>query len=149
MPPAMRTLPSGSSVALWPERGLSIGAAAASDPACECEGSDARNAVAPPATLRVMQRMRSRRDLVMTSSWKIRRGATAQVSKTLRSHQLLGLARFVLDDIARHCAGGHGQRRREIHLARPAAPGEGAGLRADYDLIGTRGNSGAGVDAGA
>src|ERR1700722_602578 len=61
MPPAMRTVPSGSSVALWSERGLSIGVAGRTEPGfivgaiaptvCARETSEAtRTAVAIIAT---------------------------------------------------------------------------------------------------
>src|SRR5579859_5639757 len=45
---------------------------------------------------------------------------------------------MVFDDIPRHRARSHGERRCQIHLARPAASGKVAVLRADHHLIGAR-----------
>src|SRR5208282_3850570 len=56
---------------------------------------------------------------------------------------------FVLDNVPRHRACGHGQRRRQIHLARPAASRKISVLRADHDLVGTRRYSRPGIDARA
>src|SRR5664280_3421925 len=57
--------------------------------------------------------------------------------------------RFVLDNVAGDGAGRHSQRARQIHLPRTAAPGKVPVLRADYHLVGTRGNTRSSVDAGA
>src|ERR1035441_256938 len=57
--------------------------------------------------------------------------------------------RFVLDNVAGDGAGRHGQRARQIHLPRTAAPGEVSVLRADYHLVGTRGNTRSSVDTSA
>ena len=55
----------------------------------------------------------------------------------------------VFHDVARDCAGRDCEGRRQIHLAGTAAAGEVAVLRADHNLVGTRGNARAGVDAGS
>src|SRR5271166_5167400 len=55
--------------------------------------------------------------------------------------------RVVLNNVPSHRARSHGQRGCQIHLAWPAASGEVPVLRADHDLIGTRGYSRSRVDA--
>ena len=62
------------------------------------------------------------------------------------SHRVRG---FVRDNVSRHRARGHGQRRRQVHLSGPAASGKVSVLRADHDLIGTRRYSRPGIDARA
>src|SRR5580698_8355310 len=57
--------------------------------------------------------------------------------------------RLVLHDVAGNRAGRHRQRTRQVHLARTAASGEVAVLRADHHLRGTRGDARPGIDAGA
>src|SRR5579863_51315 len=118
MPPAIRTLPSGSSVALWPERGLSIGPAAAIDPTRVVDGCDARKAIALSASV-MMQATNSRRERIMMSSSG---GQTLRVVVSehipregayrgkLCSHQVSFFARLVLDDVARDRAGRDRQR---------------------------------------
>src|SRR5579871_4143141 len=75
----------------------------------------------------------------------------AKVSRSsLRHRRRLALAgRLVLDDIAGERTGGHRQRTRQVHLPRPAAPGEVAVLRADDDLVRARRNARPGIDARA
>ncbi len=68
MPPTIRTFPFGRSVAVWPERGVSIGEAAVIDPADDGEGIEARNAAAARAKLMVMVVTRSRQERFMVSS---------------------------------------------------------------------------------
>src|SRR5260370_23235099 len=67
----------------------------------------------------------------------------------LRRNQFAFLARLVLYDVPCHGARGHGQRAAQIHLTRTAAAGEVAVLRADDDLVSSRRDSGAGIDAGS
>src|SRR5882757_1441977 len=67
----------------------------------------------------------------------------------LRSDQLFPLTRFELHDIPGHRACGHGERRSQIHLSRPASSWKVAVLRTDHDLVRAGRDSGAGVDAGA
>src|ERR1019366_5898122 len=62
---------------------------------------------------------------------------------------LAGAGWFVLHDVASDGAGGHRQRTRQIHLPRTATPGKVPDLRADDHLVGTRGNTRSGVDAGS
>src|ERR1035438_4755450 len=64
----------------------------------------------------------------------------------LHSYQFF--AGLIRRDVARHCTGCDRQRRSQIHLSGTAAPREVAVLRANHHLIGTRGNSRAGVNAG-
>src|ERR1039457_3550292 len=56
--------------------------------------------------------------------------------------------RFVLDDVAGDGAGRHRQRTGQVHLPRTAAPGKVSVLRADHHLVGTRGDTRSGIDAG-
>jgi len=86
MPPAIRTLPSGRRVALCPERGARVGAAAFSEPATEAVDVEtvgelvlnARVAMAKPMTIETTRNSRSGS---CGSSSKIRRPRTTLVSK--------------------------------------------------------------------
>src|SRR5579862_5591026 len=69
--------------------------------------------------------------------------------RLLSPDELAFLARFVLHDVPRHSARGDRKGRRQIHLPRTASSGKIAVLRADHDLIRTRGHTRAGVDAGS
>ena len=69
--------------------------------------------------------------------------------RLLSADQFLLLARLVFDDISRDRAGRDSIRRRQIHLTRAAASREIAVLSADHDLVRTRGNARACVDAGS
>src|SRR5207244_6311872 len=51
------------------------------------------------------------------------------------------------DNVPSHRARGHGQRRRQVELPRPAASGKISVLRADRDLVGTRRYSRPRIDA--
>src|ERR1700685_1080968 len=66
MPPAIRTLPSGSRVAVCPERGSSIDAVGLSAPTREAGEPALRNAAAARANVMVKEVTRSRRERFMT-----------------------------------------------------------------------------------
>lgn len=88
MPPAMRTLPSGKRVALWPERGSSIGVAGVSEPAAEAVEADTvvelvRNAEAAKTKMMVMiatRRNRERRMGVLLASQTHGNGSREQTT---------------------------------------------------------------------
>src|ERR1700675_4636881 len=56
----------------------------------------------------------------------------------LGQYQIARVRGLILDNVPRHGAGCHRQRRRQIQLPRPAASGKVSVLRADRDLVGTR-----------
>src|SRR5436309_16117708 len=64
-------------------------------------------------------------------------------------HHLSLAGRLIFRDISGDRTGSDRVRTRKIQLSRTAATWEVAVLRADYDLIGTGGNSGSGINAGS
>src|SRR3974390_2300540 len=89
MPPTIRTFPFGSSVAVCPDRGFSIGVAAVMDPADAGDGAEARNAVAAKAKVIVMAVTTSRRNRFMTVLLK---RSDAQEYTRLAHHEYKSLA---------------------------------------------------------
>ncbi len=61
----MRTLPSGSKVALCPERGFSIGAAGLTEPTREAAGITVREGMTATAKLVAVRVVRKKRSLFM------------------------------------------------------------------------------------
>src|SRR5216684_1427403 len=66
---------------------------------------------------------------------------------SLGQYQIARVRGLILDNVPSHRASGHGQRRRQIELPRPAASGEISVLSADHNLLGTRRNSRPRIDA--
>src|SRR5260370_28046058 len=68
---------------------------------------------------------------------------------SLGQYQIARVRGLILDNVPSHRASGHGQRRRQIELPRPAASGEISVLSADHNLFGTRRYSRPRIDASA
>src|SRR5215831_8900958 len=65
------------------------------------------------------------------------------------NYQFTLAAGLIFHDVSCDCAGGDGVRTCKVHLSGAAAAGEITVLGADHDLVGTRRDARAGVDAGA
>src|ERR1019366_9629 len=112
MPPAIRTLPSGRSVAECPERGSSIGGPDVSDPGADEPRAAARRAKANERSA-PNKKHNWKPDRCIGEPRTGRRLQIVLVSNTgcSGSREFPFLARFVLHDVPRHRARGYRQRK--------------------------------------